>query len=77
MGPTKIFNFLNITNGVKQGDVISPRMFTIYIDQLLLRLKKSGIGCHLHGKYMESLGYVDDVILLSPNNNNNNNNNNT
>ena len=29
----------NITNGVKQGCVISPRMFTIYIDQLLIRLK--------------------------------------
>ena len=59
-------SFLNITNGVKQGGVISPRMFTIYIDQLLLRLKKFGIGCHLHGKYMGSLGYTDDVTLISP-----------
>ena len=40
-------------------------MFTIYIDQPLLRLKNSGIGCHLHGKYMGSLGYADDVTLLS------------
>ena len=39
-------------------------MFTIYIDQLLLIFKKSGIGCH--GKYMGILGYVDDVTLLSP-----------
>ena len=42
MGPTKS-SLKNITNGVKQGSVISPRMFTIYIDQLLLRLNKSGI----------------------------------
>ena len=41
-------------------------MFTIYIDQLLLRLKKSVIGCHIHGKYMGILGYADDVTLLSP-----------
>ena len=27
-------------------------IFTIYINQLLLRLKNSGSGCHLHGKYM-------------------------
>ena len=40
-------HFLNVTNGVKQGGVISPIMFTLYIDQLLLRLKKSGIGCHI------------------------------
>ena len=33
-------SFLNITNGVKQGGVISPRMFTIYIDQLLLKIEK-------------------------------------
>ena len=31
MGPTKIIIFY-VTNGVKQGGVISPRMFTIYID---------------------------------------------
>ena len=66
MGQTQIVIFLNITNGVKQGGVISPRMFTIYIDQLLLRLEKSGIGCHIHGKCMGILGYSDDVILLSP-----------
>ena len=36
------------------------------IDLLLLRLKTSGIGCHLHGKYMGILGYADDVTLLSP-----------
>ena len=41
-------------------------MFTIYIDQLLLRLKKSVIGCHIQGKYMGIFGYADDVILLSP-----------
>ena len=29
MGPANIFN---ITNGVKQGGLISPRMFTIYIN---------------------------------------------
>ena len=40
-------------------------MFTIYIDKLLLRLKKSGVGCHIHGKYMGILLYVDDVTLLS------------
>ena len=47
---------------MKQG-VISPRMFTIQIDQLLLR---SGIGWHIHGKYMGFLGYTDDFTLLSP-----------
>ena len=44
--------FLNISNGVKQGGVLSSRMFTIYIVQLLVIFLKSRIGCHIHGKYM-------------------------
>ena len=43
--------FLHISNGVKQGGVISPRIFTIYIDRHLLRLNKWEIGYHIHGKY--------------------------
>ena len=33
----------NISNDVKQGGVLSPILFGIYSDELLLKLKKSGI----------------------------------
>ena len=42
----------NMSNRVKQRGVTSPIIF------------KSGIGCHLHGKYMGILGYADNVPLL-------------
>ena len=32
-------------NGVKQEGVLSPTLFTCYIDGLLDRVKSSGIGC--------------------------------
>ena len=51
----------DISDGMKQGGVICPRMFIIYIFQLLL----SGIGCHIHGKYMGILGYADDDLVLA------------
>ena len=34
-------------NGVKQGGVLSPILFSIYLDELLMKLQKSSIGCHI------------------------------
>ena len=35
------------TNGVKQGGVLSPVIFTLYIDGLLVRLAKANVGCYV------------------------------
>ena len=54
------------TNGVKQGGVLSPILFGMYIDELLLRLSQSGYGCKIGHFYYGALGYADDVSLLAP-----------
>ena len=56
----------SVTNGVKQGGVISPILFCIYMDNLLHGLAASGIGCHMGNVYAGAFGYADDLILLSP-----------
>ena len=56
----------NVTNGVKQGGVHSPILFGIYIDELLKRMKSSGLGCYIGHVFIGSLAYADDVSLLSP-----------
>ena len=33
-----------VANGVKQGVVISPLLFSIYIDNLFIELKQFGLG---------------------------------
>ena len=53
-------------NGVKQGGVLSPLLFNIYIDILLQRLKHTGIGCHIGTMFMGCIAYADDIVLLSP-----------
>ena len=55
-----------VQNGVKQGAILSPILFTVYMDEMLCELKKSGIGCQMNGVYAGALGYADDVTLLCP-----------
>ena len=54
------------TNGVKQGGVLSPILFCIYIDELLTRLKTADTGCHIGHLFAGAFGYADDVSLAAP-----------
>ncbi len=40
-------SYFNVSNGVKLGGVISPILFYIYIDGLLVEWEKSGVVCFL------------------------------
>ena len=40
--------YFSLSKGVKQGGVLSPILFTLYIDKLLIRLKHAHIGCHMN-----------------------------
>ena len=54
------------SNGAKQGGVLSPILFTVYINELILLLSDQGVGCHLHGQFVGAFIYADDVTLLAP-----------
>ena len=59
-------DFFQATNGVKQGSIISPMLFTVYVDELIARLQANGLGCNIGRSYIGVLGYADDLTLLSP-----------
>ena len=37
----------------------------MYIDKLLVILRTSGFGCHIHGVFLGALIFADDIMLLS------------
>ena len=53
-------------NAVKQGAIMSPILFSVYMDELFERLDKSGVGCHMGNHYTGSLGNADDLTPLAP-----------
>ena len=40
--------FVYVSNGVRQGGMLSPYCFTVHIDDLSNVLNSAGIGCHIH-----------------------------
>ena len=55
-----------VKNGVKQGGVLSPVLFSIYFDERMTRLRTAGYGCHVGSCYVGSFAYADDIIILAP-----------
>ena len=56
----------SITNGTRQGSVLSPAFFSVYIDDLLVKLRQLGVGCHIGDMFFGAAGFADDLILLAP-----------
>ena len=57
---------VNFLNGVRQGGVLSPILFTVYIDDLLTELENKGVGCYWNNHFVGTLCYADDIALLAP-----------
>ena len=43
---TSLSDSFKVSNGVRQGSVLSPVLFSVYLDGLLEELVNSGVGCH-------------------------------
>ena len=54
-----------LTAGVRQGGIISPLLFSSYVNSVLTSLDKSKIGCFINGNCLNSFLYADDLLLLS------------
>ena len=56
----------NVSNGVRQGGILSPYLFNFYLEELSNKLSGLNVGCELPGGICNHLFYADDSVLLSP-----------
>lgn len=59
-------NLFSLSNGVRQGSLLSPLLFAFYMDDLSTELNSLPIGCTSGSRVLNHLFYADDIVLLSP-----------
>ena len=55
-----------VSNGVRQGGILSPYLFAVYIDQLSKDLNRVPAGCYIGNTLVNHIIYADDICCFSP-----------
>ena len=58
--------YFTISNGVRQGSTLSPRLFVVYVDDLSKQLIDARSGCFIEHQCINNVIYVDNICLLAP-----------
>ena len=58
-------SFFTISNGVRQGGILSPSLFAVYMDDLSSLLNASRIGCLISDVCINHVFYADDLCLMA------------
>ena len=56
----------SVTNGVRQGSVLSPLLFSVYIDHLSYSLNQIATGYCVGDNCLNHLIYADDICCFGP-----------
>ena len=62
----ELSSYFSMTNGVRQGAVLSAIVYCFYCENLFALLKQRRSGCWVQGSYHGIFGYSDDNWLLAP-----------
>ena len=61
-----VSRFVNLSCGVRQGGVLSPHLFSIYVDDVIDKITRSNTGCNVRLMCISIFMYADDILILSP-----------
>ena len=62
---SKKSDFFTVDIGVRQGCVLSPLLFSIYINELVRQITATCIGVRVGAKIVGILLYADDIVLIA------------
>uniref|UniRef100_A0A7I4YCE4 Reverse transcriptase domain-containing protein n=1 Tax=Haemonchus contortus TaxID=6289 RepID=A0A7I4YCE4_HAECO len=58
---------VNVKRGVRQGDTISPKLFSAALENIMRHLEWEHLGVEVDGRFLHHLRFVDDIVLITPN----------
>ena len=61
--------FWRVGSGVRQGGILSPLLFNLYLNEVLENISKINVGCFLANRPVNIMCYADDIILCAPSKN--------
>jgi len=56
-----------LQRGVRQGDIISPKLFNAGLEEVFRRLDWDNVGIRVNGENINHLRFADDIVLISNN----------
>jgi len=56
----------HVTNGVRQGGVLSPYLFAVYSDDLPTEINSIEAGCYVGEILLNHLMFADDIFVCFP-----------
>jgi len=56
----------HVSNGVRQGGVLSPYLFAVYLDDLSKEINNIKAGCYIGEVLLNHLIFADDICVLCP-----------
>jgi len=56
-----------IPRGVRQGCIISPILFNLYSEYMMMEIYEQTKGIEIGGRYYNNIRYADDAVFMSEN----------
>ena len=56
---------VKLSAGVRQGSALSPFLFAVFVDEILYKFEKSGLGCYINHFCLNAAMYADDLLLMA------------